>query len=208
MDTRTISVLRDIAFYESVFPFATLYSCLNLGSSSTGFLYNFVVPHCVPDTFPDSIPSLSVPLQDHIEPLPVSGGFCDSVNTHDSTDTHGSTDLIKTIDIPSIEQSSIPQPSNAHDTPTLLVISELDTAPLVIARSSSPLGARKSTRPHKPPSYLQHYSCKAIGSKPLLRQPYDIFACLGYSNLSKSYQQFVMAINSNFTGPTSFLEVV
>ena len=144
-------------------------------------------------------------MQDHIEPLPISGGVCDSANTYDSADTHGSVDLTNTIDIPSIKQSSVPQPSHEHDTPTLLVISELDTGPLVIARSSSPLGAKKSTRPHKPPSYLQHYSCKAV---PLLGQPYDIFACLGYSNLSKSYQQFVMVIDSNFTDPTSFLEAI
>ena len=61
---------------------------------------------------------------------------------------------------------------------------------------------------HKPPSYLQDYSCKAVGSKPLPGQPYDIFACLTYSNLSKSYKQFVMAIDSTSPYPTSFLEAV
>ena len=172
LDTRTISVSRDIVFYESIFPFAALQSCVNSDSSSTVFLDDFVVPRCVHDTFPDSIPSLSAPLQDHIELLPISKGVCDSA------DTHGSADLTHTANTPSVDKSSAPQPSHAHNTPILPVISEMDTTPLVVARTSSPLGIRKSIRPNKPPSYLQHYSCKAVGSKPLPGQPYDIFSYL------------------------------
>ena len=208
LDTRIIFVSRDIVFYESIFPFAALQSCVNSDSSSTVFLDDFVVPHCVHATFPDSIPSLSVPLQDHIELLLVSRGVCDSADTHDSADTQGSADLTHTANTPFVEKSCAPQPSHAHDTPILPVISEMDTTPLVVARTSSPLDIKKSTRPHKQPSYLQHYSCKVVGSKPLPGQPYDIFACLTYSNLSKSYQQFFMAIDSNSLDPTSFLEAV
>ena len=62
LDSRTISVSRDIVFYESTFPFATLQSCVNSDSSSTIFLDDFVVPNCEHDTFLGSIPSLSVPL--------------------------------------------------------------------------------------------------------------------------------------------------
>lgn len=84
----------------------------------------------------------------------------------------------------------------------------MDTDPLIVARSSSPLVLRKSTKPHKTLSYLQDYSCKAVSSKPLSSQSHDIFACLTYSNLSKSYKQYVMAIDSTSPNPTSFLEAI
>ena len=34
--------------------------------------------------------------------------------------------------------------------------------------------------------------------------PYDIFACLTYANLSKNYRKFVMAVDSSSPNPTSF----
>ena len=39
-------------------------------------------------------------------------------------------------------------------------------------------------------------------------EPYDIFACLTYANLSKNYRQFVMAVDSSSPYPTSFSEAI
>ena len=93
-----------------------------------------------------------------------------------------------------------------HPTPDL--ISEIDIVSVSVPRPNSPLHLRKSTRPHKPPSYLQDYSCKFVTSKPLSGEPYDIFACLTYANLSKNYRQFVMAIDSSSPDPTSVSKAV
>ena len=47
-----------------------------------------------------------------------------------------------------------------------------------------------------------------MSSKPSSGLPYDIFACLTYSNITKHYKQFVMAIDSTSPNPTSFHEAV
>ena len=93
-----------------------------------------------------------------------------------------------------------------HATPNL--ISKTGLVSVSVPRPTSPLNLRKSTRPHKPPSYLQDHSCQFITSKPLSGEPYDIFACLTYANLSKNYRQFVMAVDSSSPDPTSFSEAI
>ena len=82
---------------------------------------------------------------------------------------------------------------------------------MTVSKQNSPLPLRKSTKSHNPPSYLKDYSCKSVTStpyKPSSGLPYDIFACLTYSNLTKHYKQFVMAVDSTSPDPTSFHEVV
>lgn len=72
LDTNTISVSKDIIFYESIFPFATLPNSTN--SSSNAFLDTFVIPHCVPDSsFSDYFLLQSIPLQNSIEIFNVFG---------------------------------------------------------------------------------------------------------------------------------------
>ena len=82
---------------------------------------------------------------------------------------------------------------------------------MTVSRPNSPLPLRKSIRSHNPPSYLKDYSCKSVTftpSKPSYGLPYDIFACLTYSNLTKHYKQFVMAVDSTSPDPTSFHKAI
>ena len=97
-----------------------------------------------------------------------------------------------------------------HVTP-LVVDSEHDPVTMPVSRPPSPLPLRKSIRSHNPPLYLKDYSCKSVTSspsKPSTGLPYDIFACLTYSNLTKHYWKFVMAIDSTSPDPSSFQEAV
>ena len=182
MESNSIHVSRDVVFHETIFPFASTSSSSHFSSDSSIDAYHdsFVFPHSIPDySFSDSFFQQSL-----IFP------------SAESADT--------------VSANHIPPPSLQSDLPhtTLDLISETDIVFGSVPRPNSPLNLRKSTKPHKPPSYLQDYSCQFVTSKPLSGEPYDIFACLTYANLSKNYRQFVMAVDSSSPNPTSFSEAV
>ena len=188
LETNSIFVSRDVIFYENIFPFASS-SPSSILSDSTSFDYtstSFVFPHSVPDS---SISNLSF-LNESSGPFP------------DSADN--------------VSANQIPNPpshsQSPHVTP-VVIDSKHDLVPMSVSRPNSPLPFKKSTRQHNPPSYLKDYSCKSttstpISSKPSSGLPYDIFACLTYSNLTKHYKKFVMAIDFTSPDPTSFHEAV
>uniref|UniRef100_A0A7N2LFG1 Retrovirus-related Pol polyprotein from transposon RE2 n=1 Tax=Quercus lobata TaxID=97700 RepID=A0A7N2LFG1_QUELO len=83
---------------------------------------------------------------------------------------------------------------------------ELDLVPNPIQRPISSI--RRSSRPHKTPSYLQDYSCHTVLSKHPLGLPCDISNFLTYSHLNKDYKHFVFAVQATPIEPTSFHQVV
>ena len=181
--TNSIFVSRDIIFYEHIFPFAFGSSSSLMPLNDSPFFYStsFVFPHSVLDSC----------ILDYTFLNESSVVLLDSVDT------------VSTDQIPSSPSHS-PLP---HVTP-IFVDSKHVLVPMTVSRPNSPLPLRKSIRTHNPPSYLKDYSCKSVTSTPSSGLPYDIFACLTYSNLTKHYKQFVMAVDSTSPDPTSFLEAV
>ena len=82
--------------------------------------------------------------------------------------------------------------------------SVLPLASSPVPRSDYPL--RKSSRSHKPLSYLQDYSCNSI-SKPIASGPYDIAHHISNAHLSTSHRSFVLA-SSSTTELESFHQAV
>ena len=99
-----------------------------------------------------------------------------------------SADNVSADEIPtSPSQSHSPLP---HVAP-VVVGSEYDLVLVTVSRPNSSLPLKKSTKSHNRPYYLKDYSCKCLTStpyKPSSSLPYDIFACLTYSNLTKHYK--------------------
>ena len=84
-------------------------------------------------------------------------------------------------------------------------------SPSVLPLASSPVPPsdyplRKSSRSHKPLSYLQDYSCNSI-SKPIASGPYDIAHHISNAHLSTSHRSFVLA-SSSTTELESFHQAV
>lgn len=84
-------------------------------------------------------------------------------------------------------------------------------SPSVLPLASSPVPPsdyplRKSSRSHKPLSYLQDYSCNSI-SKPIASGPYDIAHHVSNAHLSTSHRSFVLA-SSSTTELESFHQAV
>lgn len=83
-------------------------------------------------------------------------------------------------------------------------------APPVAAVPPPPL--RKSTRPHKEPSYLQDYSCAFAHSLASTEHtsgaPYDIADSLTYSHLEPAYQSYLMTITACHQEPQHFFQAV
>ncbi|XP_075650134.1 uncharacterized protein LOC142620692 [Castanea sativa] len=67
---------------------------------------------------------------------------------------------------------------------------------------------RRSTRSHKPPSYLFDYSCQFASTKPSSSMPYALSDHLNYSHLGPSFHSFVMVVSSTPSEPVSFQQAV
>ena len=93
-----------------------------------------------------------------------------------------------------ITSHTIPSsPNQLHDSFVFdISSSSTQLAPIsndIIAQPSIPTNIiapplRRSTRSHKPPIYLQDYSCKSFALVPNAGQPYDIRCHLTYAKLS------------------------
>ena len=153
------------------------------------FLFASISPLSKLDTFvfPHSIPNY-----DALPYIPNS----ESLNTVDSSPILDS--------VPSSHNSPL------HDSDGIDVSVECALVPLPISRPPSPppQPTRKSSRPHKPPSYLQDYACCTVTSEPISSSPYGIFDYLTYSHLHKAYKNYVLAVQATPLEPTSFNQVV
>ncbi|XP_075659220.1 uncharacterized protein LOC142629121 [Castanea sativa] len=138
LDNNSISVSRDVIFYENIFPFASgsPSSILSKSALFDSTSHSFVFPNSIPDS---SISDTSFLHDSHVS-------FLDSIDT------------VSADQIP-------PSSSNSPSPPSLVTPAvddtELNLVPMFVSRPTSPLPLRKSTRPYNPPSYLKDYSCKS-----------------------------------------------
>ena len=123
--------------------------------------------------------------------------------------------------------SSFPPFDPIHDIPDLspdhvfaepLSVDSIFVDPIVVtntslaSQSSNPIPCdsnslvplRRSTRSHKPPSYLSNYSCQFASTKPSSSMPYALSDHLSCSHLGPIFHSFVMAVSSTPSKPVSF----
>ena len=141
-----------------------------------------VAPGAVPSAAPSATPGV-VPSAAHDAAPPASPNVVSSA-TPSAAPNFAKPDHVVPL------FSSIPSPL-----PTVI--------PLPLSSTSNPT-LKRSTRPHKPPSYLSQYACKSVSTKPQSGLPYDVSAYLDYSHLGPSFKSFVMAVNSTPSVPASF----
>ncbi|XP_075650646.1 uncharacterized protein LOC142621210 [Castanea sativa] len=72
----------------------------------------------------------------------------------------------------------------------------------------NPTPLRRSSRSHKPPSYLSEYSCQFASTKPSSGVPYVLSDHLTYFHLGPSFHSFVMAVSSNSSELVSFQQAI
>lgn len=111
------------------------------------------------------------------------------------------TGTILSLDHASFDTSPVTTPVNP---PTPIV------APPVAAVPPPPI--RKSTRPHKVPSYLRDYSCafahSLASTKHIFGAPFDIAHSLTYSHLEPAYPFYLMTITTCHQEPQHFFQAV
>ncbi|KAJ9538691.1 hypothetical protein OSB04_031424 [Centaurea solstitialis] len=72
--------------------------------------------------------------------------------------------------------------------------------------NDEPVQIRKSSRQHKPPSYLRDFHCNSVSDKVSLPR-YALANVLSYEQLSSSFKAFTASVSSN-TEPRSYSEAV
>ncbi|KAJ9555731.1 hypothetical protein OSB04_010345 [Centaurea solstitialis] len=72
--------------------------------------------------------------------------------------------------------------------------------------NDEPVQIRKSSRQHKPPSYLRDFHCNSVSDKVSLPR-YALANVLSYEQLSSSFKAFTASVSSN-TEPRSYSETV
>uniref|UniRef100_A0A2N9HKX8 Integrase catalytic domain-containing protein n=1 Tax=Fagus sylvatica TaxID=28930 RepID=A0A2N9HKX8_FAGSY len=196
LSTRQIFVSRDVIFYENSFPFHTSY---NLPTATS-----MVLPHPVTDT-----------------PTAISPISFDSDNSALSLSDHNSPTLSDQV---SISLHSSPSHSPLHNTsqPASAVSVPLSNPTVPIPENMVPShpsivpAIRKSTRPHKAPSYLQEFHCNSASlstashsssttAQGTISTNFPLSNFLSYSNLAPCYHSFVLNA-STIREPTSFQE--
>jgi hypothetical protein len=197
LSTKQIFMSRDVIFYEHLFPFHTsqhLHTAHNTAS--------LVLPHPITDMS-----------------APISSVFFDIDNTTNSPlSTHSFTPLPDGSS-PAAPSTSLPFGHNTH--PSSAVDSSLPPASVISPENVIPdppsLTLRKSTRIHKPPSYLQEFHCNNASLLPApspsstptnqgtASTNIPLSNYLSYSKLAPGYQSFILNA-STIRESTSFHE--
>ncbi|XP_028793735.1 putative protein TPRXL [Neltuma alba] len=180
--TNKIFLSRDVVFHELIFPFKSdKVSSLSspISSPSDPTIQDF--PTFLDDdnnissvSFPNTVSPTSLSVA--IEPATVSPTSSSaSADTIDDNNNSSSSTIPPSISTP----SSISPPSPQTTSHFL----------------------RRSTRPHKPSSYLQDYHCALIStadqsSSPGYSSKYPLSSVLSYSSLSSAYRNFVLFVTS------------
>ena len=186
--SNSIHISRNIIFYEYIF----LYALSSQPSASN--LDDMIFPHCTLDNTPHS----------SSQPIDVASSSPLLASNSHMLDTTSSPAADTTI-IPIADPTAIPNVDPTEASPSYISHLEPISSSLPIA----PLPThRRSTRPHKPPSYLSEYSCKSVSTKPNSGLSYDILDCLDYSHLGPTFHSFVMVVNTTPSKPASFHQAV
>lgn len=190
LHSHNIFLSRNVIFYEHCLPFKT-------------------VPGPTPSNTPSNFPLYDDPLDISPHPCvdssPLSTGLIDSTSTSPAS--------IPPIDH-TLDSSSLPTPAaTAHPThPT----SDLDQNSIdqtsshitnvpVTLEPPLPLSTRVSTRPKRPPGYLQDYHCNVISSctnQFSSNVAYPLSSVLSYNNCSPDYKIFCCSISSTIEPKT------
>ena len=166
--THSVFISRDVHFHDIIFPFQSDLSSQHIDP------FHSISPLAMPIPASDGLSVFPTPI-DSIpssnepspsQPILIDTSVTDIVSVHPSTPTAP----LDSIPTPTFLDSQIPNISSVQ--------------------------LRKSTRPHKLPSYLQDYSCNSISHKPSSGSPYDIVDHLSYANIGLSHQSFSLAINA------------
>ena len=191
--TRQIFISRDVSFHENTFPFISSVTSPQSFISFPNICPNVATP--IDSMFLDPIISSHTPASFASSPIHVFGQVLDHV-------------------LPIISDSAIPEfviPYSIHTNSAKLGSLPLDQRHVVIPPTSNP-SLRRSSRPSKPPSYLQDYKCSTITSNELpksnpinsnsgassntLGTKYPFSDYLDSSHLSPSYANFCSHITS------------
>ena len=162
LGTRTIFISRDVIFHETIFPFGT-------------------AKPIVADPFISEVNSTSEGcLGPFVTPYSVPDMHNDQ-STSCSDITHSPSSV-------PISTHHVPLPNSLPSNSTSVLLNSIPFVSTNLATEDQPL--RKSTRVHRPPTYLQDYACNAASGSSLasaathhLRSPYDLSACLTYCHL-------------------------
>ena len=185
LSTNTLFISRDVIFHEGFFPFASI-PITDFDSST----------QVIKDTFvsPISIPNVSNP------PLSVFDVLVLHSDDNFITLFAPSPPLVTFDQVLSI---TLVSPSLSID----LAIPPLSDSTLPIAEPPS-AHTKRSTRVHKPPIYLQDYSCNATAATASSSTPYDIATSFTYSHMERSYHSYLMSISSSAKELEHFFQVV
>lgn len=171
----TVFISRDVHFHESIFPFQS----------------HSLSQHLDPFEF---ISSPIIPTSAESNGMFVFPTFVDSV----SLPTMPSTLQPESVVNPTADIAPAQSPGDCFE-PLDCLTSPPDISPreIVLQVPNSPsIQLRKSTKQHKPPSYLQDYSCNLLTYKPPSGSAYDIAHHLSYANISVSHQSFSLAASA------------
>ena len=195
LSTKQIFMSRDVIFYEHLFPFHTSQHLHTAQDTAS-----LVLPHPITDMS-----------------APISSVFSDLDNTPNSPlSTHSFTPLPDGSS-PAAPSTSLPIGHNTHPSSVVSLPSASVISPENVIPDPPSLILRKSTRLHKPPSYLQEFHCNNASLLPA-PSPSSTPTCQGttstnfplsnylsYSKLAPGYQSFVLNA-STIREPTSFHE--
>ena len=195
----SVHISRNIIFYEHIFPY-TLSS-----QPSTSYLDDFIFPHCTSESS-QSIDTVNLPSSISIDPTSTINVDPSTLPAAPSNAAPAAPSTLPTAAPSATPDSTKPDPiaipSLNSNLSTFLTVS-----PLTLPSASNPT-LRRSTRSHKPPSYLSQYACKSVSTNPHSGQPYDVSNYLDYSHLGPTFKSFVIAVNSTPSNPASFHQAV
>ena len=195
----SVHISRNIIFYEHIFPYALS------SQPSTSYLDDFIFPHCTSESS-QSIDTVNLPSSISIDPT-------STINVDPSTLPAAPSNAAPAAPstLPTAAPSATPDSTKLDPIAIPSLNSNLSTfltvSPLTLPSASNPT-LRRSTRSHKPLSYLSQYACKSVNTNPHSGQPYDVSNYLDYSHLGPTFKSFVMAVNSTPSNPASFHQAV